>query len=544
MKITFLGAAHEVTGSLTLIEAGDKKGVVDCGMEQGKDIFENQELPVAPGTLDFVLLTHAHIDHSGNLPLLYKNGFRGSVYATAATCSLCAIMLRDCANIQMQEAEWKSRKAQRNGGAPVEPLYDMDDVEGILKAFIPCDYGEKVQINDCFSARFTDVGHLLGSACIETWFTEGGETRKMTFSGDIGNAAQPILKDPQHITDTEYLMIESTYGDRDHDAQRPDYVAELAAVIQRTLDRNGNVVIPAFAVGRTQEMLYFIREIKEKKLVTGHGDFPVYIDSPLAIEATGVFLQCDTEYVDEEMKKLIRSGINPITFPGLKIAVSQDESKAINEDKTPKVIISASGMCDAGRIRHHLKHNLWRKECTILFVGYQAVGTLGRLLHDGLKKVKLFNEEIEVNAEITALPGVSGHADKTGLINWLRAIPEKPKMVFVDHGDPDACESFTKCLHDEYGYNSFAPYSGTSFDLITGKFDRITQGKPVETKQPADHPGAEPQHDNPVFNALAAAGERLMRAIRAVSGSPNRDLRSFTDQVQKLAEKLERYKKG
>jgi metallo-beta-lactamase family protein len=398
LKITFLGADHEVTGSLTLIEVGDKKGIVDCGMEQGKDIFENQQLPVAPGTLDFVLLTHAHIDHSGNLPLLYKNGFRGNVYATAATCSLCDIMLRDCANIQMQEAEWKSRKAMRSGGAQVEPLYDMEDVAGIVSRLVPCDYGKEILVNDCVTIRFTDVGHLLGSACIETWLTEGGETRKMTFSGDIGNVNQPILKDPNHIADTEYLMIESTYGDRDHDAQRIDYVSDLAGIIQKTLDRGGNVVIPAFAVGRTQELLYFIREIKERKLVTGHGDFPVYIDSPLAIEATSIFLQCDMEFVDEDMQKLIRSGVNPIVFPGLKVAVSQEESKAINEDNEPKVIISASGMCDAGRVRHHLKHNLWHKESTILFVGYQAVGTLGRILNDGAKKVKLFNEDIDVAA--------------------------------------------------------------------------------------------------------------------------------------------------
>lgn len=544
MKVTFLGATHEVTGSLTLIEVGDKKGIVDCGMEQGKDIFENQQLPVAPGTLDFVLLTHAHIDHSGNLPLLYKNGFRGSVYATAATCSLCDIMLRDCAHIQMQEAEWKSRKAARSGAGPVEPLYDMEDVQGLLTKLVPCNYGEEIQVNDCVSVRFTDVGHLLGSACIEIWLTEGDEKRKITFSGDLGNTAQPILKDPNHIPDTEYLVIESTYGDRDHDAERPDYVANLAQIIQRTLDRGGNVVIPAFAVGRTQELLYFIREIKEKRLVTGHGDFPVYIDSPLAIEATSVFLQCDLDFVDEDMAKLVRSGVNPLVFPGLKVAVSQEESKAINEDVTPKVIISASGMCDAGRVRHHLKHNLWRRECTVLFVGYQAAGTLGRLLNDGLKQVKLFNEDIEVNAEITSLAGVSGHADKTGLLNWLRAIPEKPKMVFVNHGDPDSCESFANCIAGEYGYKAFAPYSGTSFDLVKGDFAAVTEGKPIEKKAPAQTGAAGArQHPNPVFDALIAAGERLLAAVKAVSGSPNRDLRVFTEQITKLAEKLERYKK-
>ena len=404
MKVTFLGAAHEVTGSCTLLEVGDKKGVIDCGMEQGTDLFENQELPVAAGVLDFVLVTHAHIDHSGLLPLLYKNGFRGAVYATAATCSLLDIMLRDCAHIQMSEAEWKSRKAMRRGEGPVEPLYDLNDVVGLMTLLRPCEYESKIQVNESVTIRFTDVGHLLGSSAIEIWLHENGEERKLTFSGDIGNKNQPILKDPQHVKDTEYLVIESTYGDRLHGVDLPDYVTELAKRIQLVLDRGGNMVIPSFAVGRTQEMLYFIREIKERGLVTGHGDFPVYVDSPLAIEATSIFLQCDTEYVDEEMQALIRSGVNPIVFPGLKVAVSQAESQAINEDKTPKVIISASGMCDAGRVRHHLKHNLWRKESMVLFVGYQAVGTLGRLLVDGLKKVKLFNEDIEVNAQIDALP--------------------------------------------------------------------------------------------------------------------------------------------
>ena len=475
MKVTFLGAAHEVTGSCTLLEVGDKKGVIDCGMEQGKDLFENQELPVAASVLDFALVTHAHVDHSGLLPLLYKNGFRGTVYATGATCSLLDIMLRDCAHIQMADAEWKSRKAMRRGEAAVEPLYDLDDVAGLMKLLHPCEYGSQVQVNESVTIRFTDVGHLLGSAAIEIWLKEGDCEKKIVFSGDIGNLDQPILCDPKHIDKTDYLVIESTYGDRNHADERPDYIAELSACIQRTLDRGGNVVIPSFAVGRTQEMLYFIREIKNRGLVTGHSDFPVYVDSPLAIEATSVFLQCDSSYIDEEMQAVIRSGENPLCFPGLRLSVSQEESKAINEDKTPKVIISASGMCDAGRIRHHLKHNLWRPECLVLFVGYQAVGTLGRALHDGAKEVKLFNEEIEVESEIASLPGVSGHADKQGLIAWLEGFSEKPELVFVNHGDPESADGFTACLNNELGYRAFAPYSGTEFDIAAGRFTVVTQ---------------------------------------------------------------------
>ncbi len=332
-------------------------------------------------------------------------------------------------------------------------------------------------------------------------------------------------------------MIESTYGDRNHADERPDYIAELSACIQRTLDRGGNVVIPSFAVGRTQEMLYFIREIKNRGLVTGHSDFPVYVDSPLAIEATSVFLQCDSSYIDEEMQAVIRSGENPLCFPGLRLSVSQEESKAINEDKTPKVIISASGMCDAGRIRHHLKHNLWRPECLVLFVGYQAVGTLGRALHDGAKEVKLFNEEIEVESEIASLPGVSGHADKQGLIAWLEGFSEKPELVFVNHGDPESADSFTACLNNELGYRAFAPYSGTEFDIAAGRFTVVTQGRPIVKTPKA--PSAE-RRVNPLFTELLNAADALMQAVRGCEGRSNRDLRAFTDAVRKLTDKIKR----
>ena len=535
MRITFLGAAHEVTGSCTFLEVGDKKGIVDYGMEQGKDLFVNEELPVRPAELDFVLLTHAHIDHSGRLPLLYKEGYRGPVYASAATCSLCDIMLRDCANIQMSEAEWKSRKTQRSGGEPVEPLYDMEDALGIIGLLRPCAYGEEIQVNDCVTIRMTDVGHLLGSAAIEVWLHEGGETRKVTFSGDVGNLNQPILRDPQYVQDTEYLVIESTYGDRLHAEERVDYVQELAARIQKTLDRGGNMIIPSFAVGRTQELLYFIREIKERGLVTGHGDFPVYMDSPLAIEATSIFLQCDTQFVDEEMQRLIRSGVHPIVFPGLELAVSQEESKAINEDKTPKIIISASGMCDAGRVRHHLKHNLWRPESMVLFVGYQAVGTLGRVLVDGVKHVKLFNEDIQVEAEIDTLPGISGHADKDGLLRWLGGFAEKPKLVFVNHGDPDAADAFTACLNNELGYHAYAPYSGACYDLLRRDFVRMPEGRPVEKGS-----GTKQRKVSAAFTRLVDAAERLLRIAKSLEGHANKELAGFADAITRLADKMEK----
>ncbi len=534
MRITFLGAAHEVTGSCTYLEVGDKRGLVDCGMEQGKDLFENEELPVSPSQLDFVLLTHAHIDHSGKLPLLYKQGFRGTIYASEATCSLCDIMLRDCANIQMSDAEWKSRKRQRSGEGIVEPLYDMDDALGAISCLRGCRYGELIEVNDAVTIRLTDVGHLLGSAAIEVWLFESCETRKITFSGDIGNFDQPILHDPQFVRESEYLVMESTYGDRLHCEGCVDYVAELAARIQRTLDRGGNMIIPSFAVGRTQEILYFIREIKERGLVKGHGDFPVYVDSPLAIEATSIFLQCDPSFLDGEVQEMIRAGVNPLVFPGLELAVSQEESRRINENKTPKVVLSASGMCDAGRVRHHLKHNLWRPECTVLFVGYQANGTLGRALVEGAKRVRLFNEDIQVDCQIDSLPGISGHADKNGLLRWLGGFEKKPKLVFINHGDPDSAESFAQCLRSERGYRAYAPYSGACFDLLRGEFVRETVGVPVV------QPTGKQRKVSAAFTRLIAAAERLLRVARSLEGHANKELAGYADTINRLADKMER----
>lgn len=532
MKVTFLGAAHEVTGSCTLLEVGDKKGVIDCGMEQGKDLFENQELPVAASVLDFALVTHAHVDHSGLLPLLYKNGFRGAVYATGATCSLLDIMLRDCAHIQMADAEWKSRKAMRRGEAAVEPLYDLDDVAGLMKLLHPCEYGSQVQVNESVTIRFTDVGHLLGSAAIEIWLKESDCEKKIVFSGDIGNLDQPILCDPKHIDKTDYLVIESTYGDRNHADERPDYIAALSACIQRTLDRGGNLVIPSFAVGRTQEMLYYIREIREKKLVTGHDGFPVYVDSPMANEATAIYLQCGHECFDEETRALVDAGINPIWSDGIRISVSSEDSKAINENPEPKVILSASGMCEAGRIRHHLKHNLWRKESTVLFVGYQAEGTLGRRLYDGEKHVKLFGEDIEVNCEIGFLPGKSGHADRDGLTAWLAGFEKKPKLVFVNHGEDAVTDAFAGYLETEHGYKAFAPYSGTVFDLAEGKFLVCPKGVPVKKAETASGAKA-----SGLYQKLVAAGESLLSLIRASRGKPNKTLKHFLSDVEELLKK-------
>lgn len=534
MKLSFIGADHEVTGSCHFLEIADKKLAIDCGMEQGADIYENVDIPVSAADIDYVLLTHAHIDHSGYLPLLYSQGFRGSIFATKATTDLCQIMLRDSAHIQEMEAEWKNRKAKRSGLPEVLPLYTIQDAENVIKLFHPLDYDAIATISDGIQVRFSDVGHLLGSASIEIWATEDNKTVKLAFSGDIGNINQPLIRDPQYLSEADYVIMESTYGDRSHNAP-PDYVTELARIITETFQRGGNVVIPSFAVGRTQELLYFIREIKMNQLIPDYPNFEVYIDSPLAVEATNVFNRNVESCFDEEAMELVRQGINPISFPGLKVAVTSDESKAINFNPQPKVIISASGMCEAGRIRHHLKHNLWRPECTILFVGYQANGTLGRSLLEGAAAVTLFGETIEVKAQILKLDGISGHADKEHLIEWLKAISPKPKQVFVVHGEDTVCDTFVDCLCQEHGYNAVAPYTGAVFDLLTGQW--IADGNRVHKAQ---KPSAKSSRANTIYLRLVAAGQRLLAVIRHNEGGTNKDLIKFTDQINSLCDKWDR----
>ncbi len=532
MKLTFIGAAHEVTGSCFFLEACGKNILVDCGMEQGRDVYVNQEIPVASAAIDTVLLTHAHMDHSGLLPLIYAEGFRGSIHATSATSALCNIMLRDSAHIQMSEAEWKNRKRQRSGGEPAVPLYDMEAAMSTIRLFAPHEYGETFTLFEGIEVRFTDVGHLLGSASIEVWITEEGVTKKIVFSGDIGNINQPLIKDPQYIKEADYVIMESTYGDRNHGVS-PDYIGELTDIIQTTFDRGGNVIIPSFAVGRTQVLLYYLRKIKDENLVKGHLNFKVYVDSPLAVEATGIFREYMAHYFDEEAMALVRKGINPLSFPGLKTSITAEESKAINFDEDPKVIISASGMCDAGRIRHHLKHNLWRKDSTVVFVGFQAEGTLGRILLDGAAQVKLFGEEITVEAEIRKLAGVSGHADRDGLLKWLTSFEKKPERVFVVHGDERICQLFTDYVRDELGYAAVAPYSGAAYDLIKNacvqEGERILAGERPEAVKTGS-----------VFERLVQAGKRLAIVIQHNKGGTNKDLARFLGQINSLCDKWDR----
>ena len=529
MKIQFIGATHEVTGSCTLLELDRKYYLIDCGMEQGRDVFQNIDLPVPASEIEAVFLTHAHIDHSGMLPKLYKDGFCGKIYATDVTCDLCQIMLRDSAGIQESEAKWRTRKAERAGLPPVEPIYDTSDAEGALSLFRRCVYGEIVRPAEGIELRFTDIGHLLGSACIELWLSENGARKKIVFSGDVGNKDQRIIRDPQNVAETDYLVIESTYGNRLHEKARTDVVSELAEIIQRALDRGGNVVIPSFAVGRTQEMLYAVREIKQKGLVKGHDGFPVYVDSPLAAEATSIFMQCNPVCFDDETLAIIKQGVNPIWFDGIRMTLTSEESKQINFDPTPKVIISASGMCEAGRIRHHLKHNLWRENSVILFVGYQAEGSLGRRLLNGEKNVSIFGEDITVRAEICSLHGTSGHADRDGLLSWLEGFSDKPELIFVNHGDDDSCEAFKELLCKK-GYRAEAPYSGAEFDLASGRMTAYAEGRAVGRSKGGVRADS-------IYSELVSAAEKLLALAKTRKGRANKDNAKLTSQIKELCNK-------
>ena len=473
MRVTFLGATKTVTGSNFLVEAAGKKFLVDCGMYQGKaeDEWENSA-PFAYDVhdIDFMLLTHAHIDHSGRIPKLYKEGYRNPIYATKATCELCSIMLPDSGHIQEMEIEWKNRKRVRKGLDPEPPLYTAEEATKCLEVFSPIKYDEIIDISDKIHVRFNDAGHMLGSAIIEIWAEEDGKTTKAVFTGDLGNNDIPLLSSPTMIDDADYLVMESTYGGRLHN--RNDDKAEMFLnIVSETLDKGGTVVIPSFAVGRTQEILYELNKIKEN---TEDEEFireyktlmktPVYVDSPLAISATEVFRE-NMDLFDDETKAEIEKGDNPLEFPGLHFTTTADESRALNENIIPSIIISASGMCDVGRIKHHLKHNLWNPKNTILFVGYQAPGTLGRKIVDGAKKVKIFGEEIAVNARIEYIEGYSGHADQEWLLNFVYSFLRKPKTIFLVHGEPEGQVILKQKLQGTTQIPVIIPEYGEEYEL-------------------------------------------------------------------------------
>ena len=474
MKVTFLGAAKTVTGSNHLVEAAGKKFLVDLGMYQGKITEElDNEAPFMfnPEEIDFILLTHAHIDHSGRIPKLYNEGYRNPVYATKATCDLCSIMLPDSGHIQETEMEWKNRKRLREGKKPLLPIYTAEDAEKCLEIFKPVNYDDIVDIDDNISVRFNDAGHMLGSAIIEIWATEDGKTTKIVFSGDIGNNDLPLLDSPTMIGSADYVVMESTYGNRLH-VRNEEKAETFLNIVSETLDNNGTVVIPSFAVGRTQEILYEIDKLKDQK---EHDEefarkyktlmrADVYVDSPLAISATEIFKK-NTELFEEDIQEKIKRGDNPLEFPGLHYTVTADESRELNTLNKPCIILSASGMCDVGRIKHHLKHNLWKPTSTILFVGYQAPGTLGRTIIDGAKKVKIFGEEIAVNARVEYIEGYSGHADQEWLLNFVYSFRNPPKHIFLVHGEPDSESALKQKIEETAEIKVTTPSLGETYIL-------------------------------------------------------------------------------
>lgn len=539
MKIQFCGAAMGVTGSCHLITTEKHKILLDCGQFQGsktREAMNYEPFPFDPAEIDYMILSHAHIDHCGRIPLLVKRGFKGEIYCTDATADLVEVMLKDSGYIHEKEAEWKNRKNERAGRPAVEPLYTFNDAMDSLKFIKPVLYDQLIELNDEMKFVFNDAGHILGSAITELWITEEGKTSKIVFSGDLGVMDRPILRNPTIIKKADYVIMETTYGNRVHPSNSLD-VTRLMDIIRETAKRGGTTVIPSFAVGRTQELIYELNRVydSDSEYRKDFENLMVYVDSPMATTATEVFKR-NAQVFDDETKAYITKGDNPLDFKNLKFTRTSQESMWLNSDPTPKVIISASGMCDAGRIRHHLKHNLWRKECTILFVGYQAVGTLGRkLVESKPESVRLFGENVEVNARIEVLAGISGHADMNGLLNWIDGFKEKPSHIFVVHGEDSVTDSFAATITDRFGIPAFAPYSGGCVDLAT---DTILSEGIRLPKKAVEKPAK--ARALTAFNRVVAAAKHLMDVVLKNEGLANKDLAKFESQIQNLADKWDR----
>ena len=496
MKLSFFGADQCVTGSCHCLEVGGKRILIDCGLQQGRDEVDNRSLPFAPGSIDYALITHAHIDHSGRVPMLIKNGFQGRILTTRLTAQLMSIMLQDSAHIQESDAEYKNRKNRRAGRPEEEPLYTVADAQRVPEFIDTCEYGQPVHLCDGVDAVFIDAGHLLGSASIRLTLTEGGQTKTIVFSGDIGNVDQPIIRDPQFFTGADYVVMESTYGDRNH-TEVWSYTGQLAQV-------------------------------------TSVPNFPVYVDSPLAKSATTIFCGDLRGYLDEDALELVKDGTHMFNFPGLHLTETVDESKSLNEDHTPKVIISASGMCDAGRIRHHLKYNLWRADSAVVFVGFQSPGTLGRTLLDGATSVKLFGEDVAVRAKVVNFQGLSSHADHDHLLDWISHFKEPlPQHVFVVHGDREVAPVFAQTV-SQLGFTAHAPQYTEEYDLLT--CTQLAAGY-LPQRKTRTFDGA--PRVTAAYQKLVQLGDSLVGLIRRSKGRDNKTLAAFAEALRKILDKFE-----
>lgn len=512
MKIEFLGAAQTVSGSNYLVTTETEQFIIDCGMFQGNAEMESKNaipFPYDPEKLNFAILSHSHIDHSGRLPKLVKDGFKGQIYATDATCDLAEIMLKDSAKIQENDIEWENKKRQRAGKPLLEPIYTIKDAENALFQFRPCFYDNIVKISESVSIRFRDAGHILGSAIVEIWIREGGKETKLVFSGDLGMPGKPLLKDPTFIDECDYLIMESTYGNTVHE-NYADSIDALVKIIDETAMRGGTVVIPAFAVGRTQELIYELNNYYEYAHgLEEHQRIPIYVDSPMGILATKAFMR-NTEHFNDKAREQILNGDNIFEFPNLKYTSSVEESKMLNKVRFPRVIISSSGTATAGRVRHHLKHTLWDSNSSVVFVGYQAEGTLGRILEDGAKVVKITGEEIAVKASIYKMEGFSGHADEPMLLEWVSHFNKKPKKVFLVHGEIDESEPLKKVLTAKLGLDVMIPNLGESYDITA---TREAIDVPVRTQEGAEALERELKDIITRINALDARQRDLAKDV-------------------------------
>lgn len=451
VKLSFLGAAQNVTGSRYLVEVNGLRVLVDCGLYQEWEFRERNWAPfvVPPATLDAVLLTHAHLDHSGLLPKLVREGFQGKIYGTPATAEIAGIMLMDSAKLQMEDAEFKKKRHEREGRKgpyPEIPLYTTDDAKRCCSLFSPTRYGEPVDLGGGVSVTFRDAGHVLGSAMLKLTVSRNGQSRSILFSGDVGRWQKPLLRDPTLFEEADYVVVESTYGDRLHGSSA-EIASQLAEVISATQEAGGNIVVPSFALERSQEVLYYLNQLLYEDTIR---HMVVFLDSPMAVSLTEVF-QHHREVLDKETLELIRQGNSPFDFPGLSMVRTVDESKAINHITGSVMVIAGSGMCTGGRIKHHLVRNITRPESTILFVGYQAVGTLGRQIVDGNPEVRILGRHHPVKARIAQISGFSAHADRSELYRWLSGLKKPPRHLFVTHGEPEVANKFADFLEEKMG---------------------------------------------------------------------------------------------